>query len=264
MIKSQSEGAGDVLRATQLSRTALVEIFSGRVTMVQVDQVFTEEECSRAVTEITSSGTTEYDRNLVFPPIAKLGPAINEYQAASSLPNSYWDEAERAEKFWKGSPWSAGIRSRALTAVSEAWGAPVRRIQNRGHLLYTGMIREINNGTHIHFDDAVHERPDLFAPTELITQVAMNVFLSVPRVGGETHVWRHRRQGLDEEMRIGYGYQDSVVAGAESAQVTPRLGEIVLLGSRWFHRVARSSQGRRITLCFCLGITADGQIVTWS
>ncbi|MGY3201017.1 2OG-Fe(II)-dependent halogenase WelO5 family protein [Streptomyces sp. TE5632] len=254
----------DVLRAPRLTRSALAEVFSGRVTMVQVAQVVAEKECRLAVDEITAAGTGEYDRKVVFPPIAKLGPAVNEFEAATALPAPYWEEAERADRFWRTTSWGGGLRSRVLAAVGEAWGAPVTRAPLQGRRLYAGMVREINHGTHVHFDDVLHECPELFRPLDLIGQAAMNVFLSVPERGGTTHVWRHRWQHGDEERRRGYGYEDDVVSKIAGATVAPGIGDVVLLGSRWFHKVDPSEGGRRITLSFCLGLTADGHIITWS
>ncbi|MEV7069034.1 hypothetical protein AB0N97_40655 [Streptomyces collinus] len=264
MAENVLERVDDVLRVSRLTRSALVEIFSERVTMVQVGQAFAEKKCRLAVDEITEAGTGEYDRRLVFPPIAKLGPAVNEFDATTALPAHYWTEAARAERFWQTTCWGEELRSLALTAVGQAWGTPVVRMTNSGRRLYAGMVREINHGTHVHFDDAVHECPELSAPVDLIGQIAMNVFLAVPDEGGETHVWRRRWQSGDETRRRGYGYEDALVAGQESATVRPHVGDVLLLGSRWFHKVAPSSGGRRITLSFCLGMTAAGRIVTWS
>ncbi|GLX53962.1 hypothetical protein Shyhy01_69110 [Streptomyces hygroscopicus subsp. hygroscopicus] len=52
--------------------------------------------------------------------------------------------------------------------------------------------------------------------------------------------------------------------GAESLEITPRVGEALLIDPRYFHAVRRSGGARRVALGFAVGLASSGQLVTWA
>jgi hypothetical protein len=98
-----------------------------------------------------------------------------------------------------------------------------------------------------------------------VAQFAFNLYLSVPEVGGETVVWRHRWNPDDEAFRLpgSYGYAEAVVGESESFELKPAVGEALLFNPRNFHAVRASHDSRRVALGFSIGLSDTGELLTW-
>ena len=128
-----------------------------------------------------------------------------------------------------------------------------------------GVAREPNGGFIVHYDDAIREFSGNLMDANLIAQFAFNLYLSVPRDGGETVVWSHRWRPSDEQYRLpgSYGYMENVVGDAECFALKPVVGEAVLFDPRNFHAVRPSRNARRIALGFSVGLADNGELMTW-
>lgn len=132
--------------------------------------------------------------------------------------------------------------------------------------MHVGIVREINAGLHVHFDDAVREYAGRLLDSEVVAQLAFNIYIRVPPAGGETVLWRRRWQPDDEPLRIpgGYGFQEAVAADTQSLTLRPTLGEGFLFDPRHYHTVRQASDGRRISIGCFVGLTDDGRLALWS
>lgn len=68
--------------------------------------------------------------------------------------------------------------------------------------LFAGMIRQINLGAKMHYDDVVNEFSGVLDP-EPVAQMAFNCFLDAPTEGGESTVFRRRWRPSDQNNRDG-------------------------------------------------------------
>ena len=75
----------------------------------------------------------------------------------------------------------------AMEKISVCWGSDVRKASIGGRPLFAGMIREINEGARIHFDEIEREFPDGLDDTPVV-QLAFNCHLEMPGKGGEATV----------------------------------------------------------------------------
>ena len=128
-----------------------------------------------------------------------------------------------------------------------------------------GVAREPNGGFQVHFDDALREFSGNLLDANLVAQFAFNLYLSVPELGGETVVWRHRWQPSDESFRLphSYGYSVDVVGEAELLELKPMIGDALLFDPRNFHAVRPSHGARRVALGFAVGLSDSGELLAW-
>ncbi len=253
----------EVEMAEELRQSHLVRLAGGVLGAVRVRSFFSADECFDIMSALDDREFDYYNEEVVVPRIAKLGPTAFQFQSGRTLEPRYWAAAQsgrsaRARLLRGGDPMEA-----ALDRVARAWGRPVRYATCGGQPLYGGLIREIDGGARMHFDELVREMPDTFDDAP-IAQLAFNCHLCVPEAGGETVVYRRRWRPADEQVaRDGYGYDPGLAAEEPRVEIRAGQGDAVLFDSRNYHLV-RSATGRRVTLSFFLGVLADGAMVVWS
>ncbi|MEU7554386.1 2OG-Fe(II) oxygenase [Streptomyces sp. NPDC044571] len=254
----------DAETVDELTRDHILRLAVGTLGAVRIRGFSTPEECAAIMEGLDHREFGAYDENLIFPPIAKIGPAAYDFYGAHTLTDEYWRIAEEAVRLRGRLHHGRDPLDLAVDRVSRAWGDAVVPARSRGRDLFAGMIREIPSGAKLHFDEIVREFPGILdeTPASFLT---LNWYLSMPESGGETRVYRRRWRPADEIHRDGYGYDEKVVEGEPVAEVAPRAGDAVLFDSRNLHAVnAIGGAGRRVSLSFFLGVTGRGPLEIWS
>lgn len=255
----------DVEPTDALTREHVLRLAAGVAGAVHVRGFSTPEVCStvmRALAERPPLGT--YDQRLIYPPIAKLGPAAYDFYAAHGLGEEYWIRAQEAVRARATLLDGTDPMDYALDRIRSAWGGEVTYAASHGRPMFAGMIREIANGAKLHFDEVTRESPGLLdaTPASFLT---LNWYLDMPEQGGEVSVYRHRWRPTDERHRDNYGYLPAAVVDEPVATVQPAPGDAVLFDSRNLHSIAPiAGAGRRVSLSFFLGITGLGPLHVWS
>ncbi|WP_316524212.1 putative 2OG-Fe(II) oxygenase [Kitasatospora brasiliensis] len=254
----------DTETVDELTRDHILRLAVGVLGAVRVRGFGSPEECAEIMEGLDHREFGAYDENLIFPPIAKIGPAAYDFYGAHTLTDDYWDVAADARrlrgKLYRGTD----PMDLAVERIGRAWGDGVEPARSKGRELFSGMIREIHNGAKLHFDEIVREFPGVLdeTPASFLT---LNWYLSMPEQGGETRVYRRRWKPTDEPYRDGYGYDEQVVAEEPVAVVRPEAGDVVIFDSRNLHAVnGISGEGRRVSLSFFLGVTGRGPLQVWS
>jgi hypothetical protein len=248
----------------QLDESHITRLAAGVLGAVRIRRLFTLPQCEAIMAGLESCEMSAYDEQLVSPRISKLGPAAYDFYGARKLQDDYWKQADAAAKARSELLDGADPLALALSRLGDAWPAEVRAATSAGRTMFAGMIREINAGARMHFDELAREFSG--AIDELpISQLAFNCHLSVPAGGGEAVVYRRRWQPSDEAHRDGYGYSPHLVDGQPQAQVCAEAGDATLFDPRNYHVVKPSlGSGRRVTLSFFIGLSARGQLLIWS
>lgn len=251
--------------AIGISEESIMGVVDGTINAVRVPDVLPPDVYADALKLIERLQFSQYDQARVFPPVARFGVSVNDHRKDNMIQDSYWYAVEDTQRAWSelgGSDLFALCRQ----TLADAWphGVSVGRRGDQGFSV--GMIREINAGLQIHFDDAMIEHDGGPFDQKLIGQIAFNLYLCVPRAGGELVVWNRRSQPSDQQFKIesGYGYKDDVVAGLTGTSLPPRAGEAILFDPRNLHTVRPSQDGRRIALAFCIGVTESLELVIWA
>jgi hypothetical protein len=247
--------AVDVLTAEHLAGLA-----AGITALVRVKQFFTVDECDTIMTGLATCEMGGYE---VTPPIAKLGPAAYDFYKTGALGPEYFTKARFDTAQRRGLLDGRDPLDVAIDRLAKVWGDSVGPATAAGQEMYAGMIREINLGARMHFDELARECPTaLDVPP--VAQLAFNCHLIMPEAGGEAVVYRRRWLPADENHRDGYGYQPHLVENEPVARVRPEVGDAVLFDSRNYHLVTPAIGGRRVTLSFFIGVTGRGPLIVWS
>ncbi|MFF4231114.1 hypothetical protein [Streptomyces sp. NPDC001820] len=250
-------------------REHLALLASGALSAIRVPGFFSSEECQEIMNSLQSCQMGSYDEQRVQPRVPKLGPAVYDYYGGYKngvLPDSYWEHSRQSEESLSRLLFDSDPLDIAMEKLRQIWGQPVSRATSNGRQLFAGMIREINNSMKLHFDDIVREIPGGLDTTPMC-QLAFNVHLSMPASGGESVIHQRRWRPTDElpENRDTYGYAEHIVADDASVSVRAEVGDATFFDSRNYHLVRRNtSDGRRVTLSFFIGVTGMGPIVIWS
>ncbi|GGO95583.1 2OG-Fe(II)-dependent halogenase WelO5 family protein [Wenjunlia tyrosinilytica] len=250
--------------ADRLTADHITSLAAGSVGSVRIRNFFDSDQCVEVMRALETCEMGTYDEQLVQPRIAKLGPAAYDFYGDGKLHDAYWEHAEQSTR----------VRSRLLNGsdpldiaaktLAEVWGDEVRPATSGGRDMFAGMIREINNGARMHFDEVIREFGGVMDQSP-IAQIAFNCHLSTPFKGGEAVAYRRRWRPRDEDQRDGYGYDRALVEGEPAAIIRADLGDAVLFDPRNYHLVEPvEGGGRRVTLSFFIGITGRGPLCLWS
>lgn len=248
----------------ELTRDHILRLAVGVLGAVRIRGFSSPQECADIMEGLDHREFGAYDENLIFPPIAKIGPAAYDFYGAHTLTEEYWKIAEDARRLRGKLHHGSDPMDLAVERVSRAWGGEVVPARSRGRELFAGMIREISSGAKLHFDEIVREFPGILdeTPASFLT---LNWYLSMPEEGGETRVYRRRWRPADEVFRDGYGYDEKVVEDEPVAVARPQTGDAVIFDSRNLHAVNEiGGGGRRVSLSFFLGVTGRGPLQVWS
>lgn len=213
---------------------------------------------------VESMPLTSVNQHRVYPPVSRFGPTLNDFAIDGQLDPGYWAASDSARAAWGNADLSPSPFDISLNQIGTAWGSHPEAARIGGRQLLAGTIRKSAGGLLVHFDDVAREFPYGLFDQHIVAQLALNVYLSVPRIGGETTIWRHTWEPADEVAKIGYGYDEAVVGGVQSVTIRPAAGDALLFNPRLYHKVAPSPGEVRVSVAMFLGITADGTIVVWS
>jgi hypothetical protein len=250
--------------ADRLTEDHITSLAAGSVGSVRIRRFFDPAQCHQIMHALETCEMGSYDEVLVQPRIAKLGPVAYDFYGDGKLRDEYWEYAaqsarSRATLLGGGDPMDL-----AVAEVARAWGDEVRPATSDGRDMFGGIIREINNGARMHFDEVIREFGGVLDQAP-IAQIAFNCHLSVPAGGGEAVAFRRRWRPDDERRRDGYGYDRALVAGEPAAVMRADLGDAVFFDPRNYHLVEPvEGGGRRVTLSFFIGVTGRGPLHVWS
>ncbi|MFF4607964.1 proline hydroxylase [Streptomyces sp. NPDC001339] len=244
----------------------LAALAAGTAGAVRVPGLLSPQECAEAVKAVEALPVGTYDPARMATEIARFGPALNDYRTGGGELDAdrYWQATDEARAAWARAGLHCDPVAVALQRLGQAWGAAIGPATIGGRAAFGGTLREINNGALIHYDEVVREYPAGLFDQKVIAQLAFNVWVAVPSLGGETRVWRRRWHPTDEAHRQAYGYRPEVVDGYQELRLAPQLGEGLLFNPTHFHAVEPNPGRRRIAFAFFLGLTSTGHLVYWS
>jgi hypothetical protein len=250
----------------RLSRADIIAVAAGRIAAVRVPVWLSADESTQVVKALDAEDFDTYDPVRVVPRVAKFGPGVNDHRSGGRLLPSYWPAAEQAWKDWSRVRTGCDPIARCTENLREAWAGDVAVGASGGKAMFAGIVREINDGLQVHFDDLLREYAEPLFGVDVVSQLAFNLYLHVPGQGGETVIWRRRWRPADEAHAIphGYGYRESVVDGAESLKLKPMTGEAFLFDPRNYHTVTPAVGDRRVSLGFFVALAPDGKLLLWS
>lgn len=251
--------------SSTFQRDQIADLAAGRCAAIRVPDFMPCSMCEETLRALTSVEFDSYDTKRVYPPVMRFGVGVSDHRQDGGVADSYWDALDFDRKAWLALGLSFDPFQVCRDGLGAHWPNAVAIGRRGGREMGAGVAREPNQGFQVHFDDALREFSCNLLDANLVAQFAFNLYLSVPEVGGETVVWRHRWHPADEAFRLphSYGYSEAVVGDAESFELKPTVGEALLFNPRNFHAVRPSQDSRRIALGFSMGMTDDGDLLIW-
>jgi len=255
----------DVVRIDRFERSAICALSCGRCAAVLVDDFLAEETCHEVASALQEMPFVRYNPARVHPEVFRCGVGVSDYRVDGTLAPRYWEAVTEWLSIWQGLKLSYDPIDLCRERLAGHWPGGVGSAEVGGRELAHGVIREPNQGFLVHFDDAAREFAPGFPDHPLVAQFAFNLYLTLPKSGGQTVIWRRRWHPADENARLPgtYGYAESVVEDVESLTLTPQVGQAVLFDARNYHAVRPSSGGRRLAVGFQVGLTDAGRLLTW-
>lgn len=104
--------------------------------------------------------------------------------------------------------------------------------------------------------------------TSIINQLAANVYLETPEMGGELRLW-HDWPATKEEYdgirkKSSYGVKEECLSGGY-LEVTPEVGELILFNPMRIHSVEEIQHGSRLTWSCFIGMYDENKsLQIWS
>jgi hypothetical protein len=252
--------------APKFRRADLADLAAGRCAAIRVPALFSPEMCEEVMRALEKVEFDSYDPARISPTVMRCGVGVSDHRDRGTVAESYWPAVADSQRKWRDLELAFDPFGYCREALQEEWPHSVRVGQRGGRPMGEGVAREPNNGFQVHFDEALREFSGNLLDDDLVGQFAFNLYLSVPESGGETVVWRHRWQPADETFRLPhstYGYSPDVVGDAESFELKPSIGEALLFDPRNFHAVRPSNGTRRVALGFAVGLSVNGELLTW-
>lgn len=247
-------------------RSQIADLAAGRCAAIRVPELIPQSQCEQIMRALADVEFDSYDVDRVYPAVLRCGVGVSDHRDESRrVATGYWDAIEADRKRWRELDLPFDPFERCRAALGVHWPHAVSVGRHDGKEMGAGVAREPNQGFQVHFDDALREFSGNLLDANLVAQFAFNLYLSVPDDGGETVVWRHRWHPADEALRLpnSYGYSELVVAGAESFELKPAVGEGLLFDPRNYHAVRPSRDSRRVALGFSIGLTDTGELLAW-
>jgi hypothetical protein len=261
-----------VLEAACLSSEAIAALTNGDVCALRIPDFSAPDVVSRLRDFLERADLEEYvytsgagaSLQRTFLGVHRLGTPYNSTYGDAERRTAYYQHALPDTRRVRGAcdPYLSPI-DRFRLELDEAWpgGAVLGRFD--GHPMFAGMCRVVGaelshlGGAQPHFDSL----PPAVEP--LVAQFSTNIYLDVPRTGGELELWdvpplspaEIARRRPDQDLRAEL---------PPPILLKPRIGELIAFNTRRPHAVRAFPHGRRVSLQCFWGIRSDGTIAVWN
>ncbi|HET7462523.1 MAG TPA: 2OG-Fe(II) oxygenase [Longimicrobium sp.] len=255
---------GDVRTAAGLHERDLLDLAERRILAVRIPAFTSRAAAGELARRILAS--PHQTRYAVAPSVAKVGTTFFETADDPAARARYHQAGARGESLLRDS--CGGLREpiAVLRERMRAFPAGVRTESVDGRPMSAGVARVFGPGSEIraHQDVLAHDAPDARTPRELVSQLAVNVYVSVARLGGELALWRDSLSPAEYRARSipGSPDLDERLLPAPAAVLRPRLGELIAFNCTCVHAVRPVRQGCRVAFATFVGYRGPGR--PWS
>jgi hypothetical protein len=152
--------------------------------------------------------------------------------------------------------------------LDEVWPAGARLQTLWGRKMYVGLSRVVKPGVRFlaHHDIFAKDAPGSEEAESLTTQLACNVYLTMPSVGGELQLWSEELSpdAFDALRGDSYGIEPDRL-GPPCLTIRPEPGDLILFNSRRMHAVTPGNDQPRLSLSCFVGYRGVAEPLTyWS
>lgn len=255
--------------AEGLDQSSLRALLAGDIPALRMPDFASAEECASfcaAIREAAANG-----RDAVTSRMTLIGVNFSNY--AGQTKEGYFEQVEPSYDAVGAITARAGFDplQRMLERLRAIWPADVNvAVEPEYGRYFAGGIKTRTTSGHLHYDFAPHTAPG-FAIAGIVDQLGWNLYLDMPRQTGGTTTY-HRPvpreggkagSGAARALNLDRGY----VEGVESFTFQPRIGEVVIINTRYPHDIivenAAPDETRAQTSSF-IGRLPNDDLILWS
>jgi hypothetical protein len=253
------------LTVDRLTPEALTQLLAGNLLALRVQGFYSKtmsEEFAQQVLEHPAKAGYDVDAQ-----ISRTGSPFCDTVGKPSLRQEYLERSMQwmREEFHRFS-YRAPICA-VLLELMTTWLHGIQFENLDGQAMWAGSARIFDQvGVLPHRDNLGVDAPEFHRASELMRQIAVNVYVRLPEAGGELELWHHRLTEEEYNQRRVYGSYglDRKHLPAPTATIRPELGDLILFDSTRIHAV-RASSGLRIAHSCFLGLHCfDAPLSVWS
>jgi hypothetical protein len=255
-----------LIEAESIEYEAIKALANANILAIRVRNFISESLAKVLTDKIISSG---YESYINAPSIGRIGMAFYETENNPNLIDEYFSHAlsNIDELRNRCLPFASPI-DLLRCRLDEKWpaGACLERLY--GRKMFVGLSRVVDPNIYFltHHDIFEKDAVDSYHARSLVGQFAGNVYLNIPKQGGELQIWERELepQEFDKLRGDSYGISPDIL-GKPTIEIKPVTGDMVLFNSRKMHAVAPSVDTFRLSLsCFVGYRGAHSPLTFWS
>lgn len=249
-----------------LTIEAIRSIFKGETLIARVANFSDPGICPNLADGLQKAG---YDDYLNAPMVGRIGMSFFETGENPDIVRHYFDTAIlNIEKLRTAcAPYQCPMDI-FRCVIDEIWPAGGNLQTLSGQKMFAGLSRNMRPTTPLlaHHDIFSRLAPHAVESNSLLTQLAVNVYIDVPEIGGELIMWRDEISDKEFLKRRGSKYgMDLDLLGEPDITIKPKVGELILFNARKLHAVKAGEGSDRLTVSCFLGYRGEGHPLTiWS
>jgi len=237
-------------------------LFTGEIPAIILPKFIETRDCNEIVSNLRNMGMSTYTH--VSHAVGRLGLAQMEYHLKGTK-KDYFDRVDSAKSSYQRAIARTIDPIEKLLGYLRHCGSTHVDIAMERALgsYFAGTFRNVTTLGHLHFDFAPFEAKG-WDISIIEQQLSWNLYLNQPS-GGNLRVFRRFYNTEDEVLRVAgeYYYNKSIVEDSVQFVYSPRIGDIVIFNSRYFHEVEPVT-GDRYSLSSFIGKEKDGKLILWS
>jgi hypothetical protein len=250
----------------RLTLDALLRLVRHDSLVLRIPGFIDAETCKRVGEGLQREGYNDY---LNAPSVGRIGMSYFETARNPDIVALYFKTAiDNIHRLRRAcAPYQCPIDVFRCVA-DETWPGGAHLQELYGQKMFVGLSRNMSPGTPLlaHHDLFARHAPDAPEANNLLMQMAVNVYITVPEEGGELLIWRNEISDTEFiERREGkYGMALEPLGPADLV-VKPMVGDLILFNARKLHAVAPGGGCDRLTVSCFLGYRGDAHPLTvWS
>lgn len=254
-----------IVKAKRLTNTDLKNLLVGNIFALRIPNYTKFEDAMRISRQLLQYTINDYTN---APGIGRIGTAYYEVENMNDKLKYYAEAKKNIDALREQCAPNLSPIDKLRLELDEIWPAGAS-IENLGHgKMFIGLARCMEEHKDVLPHEDVLRRDDKGSPRsrELIAQLALNIYLKVPKEGGELELWN--KSCSDEEFNRLRGQSYGIprhLLPLPACRIKPHVGELVLFHSTRLHAVLPGKGGQRLSLSCFLGYRGENQPLSlWS
>lgn len=244
---------------------AIICLLNEKVPAIIIEDFFDEKDCANIVTKAWQHDFYWFKK----PSLGRIGATLAQFHSEENGEEIYFGVSEQINKV---RDWLLAESGDPLKVLSQLlfpyWETSIAFDEKIGKSYTAGMIQAQLNQGNVHTDKVSYETAHWSIGQIVEKQFSSVLYLQTPEIGGELELynrqWREKDISLafSSDPKIRLGVNESLVNGVEKIVYEPKVGDMLLLNTSFYHRVMLSEgEKHRIGAMSFLGVTKDNKIV---